>query len=332
MSTSPQLSSTSKIYSQPPSSSSSSSSVEKVIAPQPQKTPVINVLDVPKVTTQSNVRVSAPVHLNDRGDVKPQFRTSNLPRISRPDLATSPALRAVAVTPQPAVDVQAPIVVEVPAVQADIFEEPLVVTPELTKPQLVFGEGRKELDNAVDNATDNAVADIVVVDTVKPVVIEKVYNQEVPFMSERGIEIPEINTATPTVIAEPVIAVETPVIEVPAPMPIPAPAPIILKPVPQIVEAPAPVVKPSPLRQPKLEVQEVTETATMVTSDDGVSMIFRLDMRDPKSFFLAQNFQMEDQDIIYVANAKSVEFSKFLNILNLSSTTTNATDVAKDRF
>ena len=292
-----------------------------------EKTPVINVLDVPKVTTQSNVRVSTPVQMGDRGDVKPQFRPSTLPRISRPDLATSSTLRAVAVTQpidvQPVVEAQAPIIVEVPVVQADSLEEPIIATPEVTDLQLVFGEASKKLDNT---------ADTVVVDTVKPVVIEKVYNQEVPFMSERGIEIPEINTATPTVIAEPVIAVETPVIEVPAPMPIPAPAPIILKPVPQIVEAPAPVVKPSPLRQPKLEVQEVTETATMVTSDDGVSMIFRLDMRDPKSFFLAQNFQMEDQDIIYVANAKSVEFSKFLNILNLSSTTTNATDVAKDRF
>lgn len=70
-----------------------------------------------------------------------------------------------------------------------------------------------------------------------------------------------------------------------------------------------------------------TKPEEMVVVED-VSVIFKLDMRKPSSFFLAQNFEMEDRDIVYVANAKSVEFLKFLNILgNTSSTTTTTNNV-----
>jgi hypothetical protein len=147
-----------------------------------------------------------------------------------------------------------------------------------------------------------------------------------PVVIEQSVAVP---MPKPIEIAPVVAQPPMPVVQ-PAPVVAQA-APVVIEPTPVVVEAPKPMV-PSPLRQSTVSVQEVTETASMVTTDGNVSMIFRLDLRDPKSFFLAQNFQMEDQDIIYVANAKSVEFSKFLNILNLSSTTTNATDVAKDRF
>jgi polysaccharide export outer membrane protein len=43
--------------------------------------------------------------------------------------------------------------------------------------------------------------------------------------------------------------------------------------------------------------------------------IYHLDMKDPRSFFLAQRFPMEDKDILYVANAPAAELQKFLNLL-----------------
>ena len=80
------------------------------------------------------------------------------------------------------------------------------------------------------------------------------------------------------------------------------------------------------------KVEEVVETRQVVSDDGDVALIFKLDMRDPQSFFLAQNFKMEDQDIVYVANAESVELSKFLNIIGISSTTTNNTTSVRDGF
>jgi len=38
-------------------------------------------------------------------------------------------------------------------------------------------------------------------------------------------------------------------------------------------------------------------------------------MSDPSAFFVAQSFKVKDKDVIYVANASSVEFTKFLNIM-----------------
>jgi polysaccharide export outer membrane protein len=53
------------------------------------------------------------------------------------------------------------------------------------------------------------------------------------------------------------------------------------------------------------------------TGPDGSSpVIYRLDLRDARSYFLAQRFQIEDKDIIYVANADLDELQKFFTLLN----------------
>lgn len=52
------------------------------------------------------------------------------------------------------------------------------------------------------------------------------------------------------------------------------------------------------------------------TDQDGkVPVVYRLDLSEPSAFFVAQNFRVKDKDVIYVANASSVELSKFLNIM-----------------
>jgi polysaccharide export outer membrane protein len=46
-----------------------------------------------------------------------------------------------------------------------------------------------------------------------------------------------------------------------------------------------------------------------------VPTIYRLDFTTPQAFFLAQSFMMQDDDIIYVANAAASEFQKFVNVI-----------------
>jgi polysaccharide biosynthesis/export protein len=53
------------------------------------------------------------------------------------------------------------------------------------------------------------------------------------------------------------------------------------------------------------------------TGPDGFSpMVYRLDLSDAKSYFLAQRFPIHDKDIIYVANADLNELQKFFSLLN----------------
>lgn len=50
---------------------------------------------------------------------------------------------------------------------------------------------------------------------------------------------------------------------------------------------------------------------------DGSSpVVYRLDMRDANSYFLAQRFPIENDDIIYVANAPLDDLQKFFTLLN----------------
>jgi polysaccharide export outer membrane protein len=45
-------------------------------------------------------------------------------------------------------------------------------------------------------------------------------------------------------------------------------------------------------------------------------VVYRLDLRQAKSYFLADRFPLEDKDIVYVANAQLDELQKFFNLLN----------------
>ena len=55
----------------------------------------------------------------------------------------------------------------------------------------------------------------------------------------------------------------------------------------------------------------------VATGPEGSSpVVFRLDLRNAKSYFLAQRFPIHDKDIIYVANADLNELQKFFSLLN----------------
>ena len=46
-----------------------------------------------------------------------------------------------------------------------------------------------------------------------------------------------------------------------------------------------------------------------------IPIIYQVNMAEPASFFLAQNFLIQDKDVIYVANAPGNELAKFLRIV-----------------
>jgi polysaccharide biosynthesis/export protein len=50
--------------------------------------------------------------------------------------------------------------------------------------------------------------------------------------------------------------------------------------------------------------------------DGSTPVVYRLDLRDAKSYFLAQRFPIDDKDIVYVANADLNEIQKFFTLLN----------------
>jgi polysaccharide biosynthesis/export protein len=47
----------------------------------------------------------------------------------------------------------------------------------------------------------------------------------------------------------------------------------------------------------------------------AVPVLFQADLREPRDYFLAQSFQMHDKDIVYVANAETVQLDKLLRII-----------------
>jgi polysaccharide export outer membrane protein len=47
----------------------------------------------------------------------------------------------------------------------------------------------------------------------------------------------------------------------------------------------------------------------------GKPVVYRIDLADPGSIFLMREFQMQDEDIVYVANAPAAELQKFLSLL-----------------
>lgn len=55
-----------------------------------------------------------------------------------------------------------------------------------------------------------------------------------------------------------------------------------------------------------------------LTPEGKVPVVYRVDLKDPRSFLVAQGFPMKNKDVVYVANAPGAELQKFLNILTSS--------------
>jgi polysaccharide export outer membrane protein len=51
------------------------------------------------------------------------------------------------------------------------------------------------------------------------------------------------------------------------------------------------------------------------TADGKVPVVYRINLRDPNSFFVAQSFMIDNKDLLYVSNAPIAEVQKFLNVV-----------------
>jgi polysaccharide biosynthesis/export protein len=51
------------------------------------------------------------------------------------------------------------------------------------------------------------------------------------------------------------------------------------------------------------------------TVDGKVPVIYRVNLKDPDSFFVAQSFMMDNKDVLYVSNAPVAELQKVLNLV-----------------
>ncbi len=52
-----------------------------------------------------------------------------------------------------------------------------------------------------------------------------------------------------------------------------------------------------------------------LTPDGKVPVVYRIDLKDPAMFFVAQGFPIRNKDVMYVANAPGAETQKFLNLI-----------------
>ena len=61
--------------------------------------------------------------------------------------------------------------------------------------------------------------------------------------------------------------------------------------------------------------QPPTEPTQLSTAEGLVPVIYRVDLRDPRSLFWIQSFPVKDKDVLYVSNAPVWELQKFMNLL-----------------
>lgn len=53
----------------------------------------------------------------------------------------------------------------------------------------------------------------------------------------------------------------------------------------------------------------------IATPEGKVPVVFRVDLKNPNSFFVMQSFPIQNRDILYVANSPVAELQKFLNVV-----------------
>ncbi|CAK0767019.1 Capsule polysaccharide export outer membrane protein CtrA [Gammaproteobacteria bacterium] len=71
-------------------------------------------------------------------------------------------------------------------------------------------------------------------------------------------------------------------------------------------------------------VVESNGKPVQLTPEGKAPVVYRVDLKDPHSFLVAQNFPMRNKDVVYVSNASGAELQKFLNILTSSLFSVNS--------
>ena len=63
-------------------------------------------------------------------------------------------------------------------------------------------------------------------------------------------------------------------------------------------------------------------------SFDRIPTIYHINLRDPSGMLLAAGFQMRTKDVMYVANARVVDYYKLLTLINNTANTVSNTATA----
>lgn len=61
--------------------------------------------------------------------------------------------------------------------------------------------------------------------------------------------------------------------------------------------------------------QTAGQSAVAPNAEGRIPVIYRVDLKDPNSFFLVQSFPVKHRDVLYVSNAPAAELQKFLNLV-----------------
>jgi polysaccharide export outer membrane protein len=68
-------------------------------------------------------------------------------------------------------------------------------------------------------------------------------------------------------------------------------------------------------------VEHLDHGCAELTEGSHIPVVYELDLREPSGFFLASKFPMRNKDVLYVANARTVETSKFYNYIRTVNST-----------
>lgn len=62
-------------------------------------------------------------------------------------------------------------------------------------------------------------------------------------------------------------------------------------------------------------VDPTVRASAKLTPDGKIPVIYRINMRDPSTLFIAQSFQIRDKDVLYVSNAPLADIQKFVSVI-----------------
>lgn len=69
---------------------------------------------------------------------------------------------------------------------------------------------------------------------------------------------------------------------------------------------------------PAVLTAEQRQSVPMQFQNQAVPVVYRLNLKDPMNYIVARDFEIRNQDVIYVSNAPAVEFGKFLGMVSQS--------------
>lgn len=77
-------------------------------------------------------------------------------------------------------------------------------------------------------------------------------------------------------------------------------------------------------REPIKFARLLDPTLTSTGSNGRVNVVYRANLRDPNTLFLARRFAVLPDDILYIAGARANEWTKFLSVIGLTGSTLKA--------